>query len=128
MIRRQKRSDVTPQPKQPRPARQPRALRSVSPKRENERPARDALRQAALERADWRCQAKYLVPEIDCAFYGDRGLEVDEVIPRNGWISGHLELDNVQVLCPAHHDWKTANPRAAHKRGLRKWSHERGTG
>lgn len=100
--------------------RQGKGLNRVSDKRKAEEATRASVRVAALVRAGNRCEAPTVVPELVC--WGP--LDVDEVVPRGVYPKGHLDLDNVQVLCRAHHDWKHDNPEEAVKRGLRRWSWE----
>jgi hypothetical protein len=96
------------------------ALAPVSARRAAEATARAEVRETALSRAGYTCEARLLVPDLIC-----RGpLDVDEICPRSAAPGGHLDLANVQVLCRAHHDWKHANPERAHDLGLRKWSWE----
>ena len=90
-------------------------LRRVSKKRASERDARAAVREATLARAGWRCEAVRVVPEIDCG----GPLDVDERKSRGVNPGGHLDELNTQVLCRAHHRWRTENPQEAWERGLR---------
>lgn len=95
-----------------------RPLPSQSRRRREERDEREDVREEVLDRAGYRCEADELVPEVTCS----GRLDVDEVIPRGVNPGGHLDPDNCQVLCRAHHDWKHANPAEAVSRGLRRWS------
>ena len=95
-------------------------LNPVSKKRQREAKARTALNREALYRAGGRCQAVELVPEVTCS----GPLDVDEIVLRSGRPGGHLDPENVQVLCRAHHDWKHDHPKEAVERGLRRWSWE----
>lgn len=79
---------------------------------------RSAVRAAVHER-DRGCVAVDLVPSVRCA----GPLDVDEIKPRSGG-GDPYDPDHCQVLCRAHHDWKGANPQAAHDLGLRRWSWE----
>jgi 5-methylcytosine-specific restriction endonuclease McrA len=90
-----------------------------SQKRIDEQMERAEVRERALRKAGFRCCAPG-VAGISCG----GPLDVDEIIPRGVRPGGHLEDDNVQVLCRRHHDWKTQNPAAAHAAGLRRWSWE----
>lgn len=96
-------------------------LARVSPKRKAEEGERASVKVAALIRAGNRCQGVEAVPEVTC--WGP--LDADEVVPRGVYPKGHLDLENVQILCRAHHIWKTDNDAEAEKRGLRKWSWNR---
>lgn len=98
------------------------ALPSESPKRRAERPTRDAVRAQVRARAGYQCQARELVPEISCWHPPGLELDVDEIVLRSGRPGGHLDPDNCQALCRAHHDWKHDNPDDAVARGLRRWS------
>lgn len=90
-------------------------LPQESAKRKAERPARQAVRQTTLDRAGYRCAAADIVPEIDCA----GPLDVDERKSRGVNPGGHLDESNTQILCRAHHRWRTEHPDEAWKRGLR---------
>lgn len=118
-----------PRPKQPRPPKPARGWNSTLPrgkgrlpgrstKRQAEADRRDQVRRDALHRAGHRCQAKDLVPEVRC--WGP--LDVDEIEGRGVNPGGHLDPDNVQVLCRGHHDWKHAHPARAEELGLRRRS------
>lgn len=50
-------------------------------------------------------------------------LDAHEIIPRSVWRDGDLDVDNVAMLCRAHHDWVGDNPNAAELLGLhgRSW-------
>lgn len=77
---------------------------------------------AAVRRRDSnRCRGRDVVPDVFCN--GD--LEPHELILRSGWHDGIYDIDNVLLLCHAHHRWTHDNPDAAHAVGLRKWSYER---
>lgn len=97
-------------------------LRRMSQKRQDSRPARERVVAAALKRAGYRCEATEVVPEVECR----GGLDVDEIVLRSGYRDGHLDEENTQVLCRAHHNWKHDNDDEAEKRGLRVWSWDRG--
>jgi hypothetical protein len=93
----------------------------MSARRRAEIPERTAVVLAALERDRYRCQAPPLVPEIRCA----GPLDPHEIIPRSAWHAGYLRLDNVMILCRAHHDWVGDHPDLAHRAGLHGFSWER---
>lgn len=95
-------------------------LPAQSARRRQEKAARAAVREQALAAAGYQCTARSLVPEVRCA----GGLEVDEITPRGVRPGAHLEPDQTQVLCHAHHEWKTTHPAEAHALGLRRWSWE----
>jgi 5-methylcytosine-specific restriction endonuclease McrA len=92
-------------------------LRSQSARRAAERTERARVRQI-VEARDRRCVAAIIVPEVICA----GPMDVDEIVPRSARPGGHLDPDNCQLLCRAHHDWKHAHPADAADRGLRRWS------
>lgn len=107
------------------PLRRRTPLRQVSKKRAAEREDRDRVREAALRRAGYRCEAKELVPEVECdGMWWE--LEVDEIAGRGVRPGAHLELEDTQALCPAHHRWKTTHPDPARERGLTLKSWEAG--
>lgn len=93
-------------------------IAKVSAKRKAEEAERASVKVAALVRAGNRCEAAALVPEVAC--WGP--LDADEIVPRGVYPKGHLDLENVQIACRAHHDWKHEHPEEAERRGLRKWS------
>lgn len=97
------------------------ALPNESAKRRAEREARRAAVDAVLARDGYRCVARDLVPEVTC--WGP--LDADERASRGVAPGGHLDVDNVQVLCRGHHEWRHANPTEARARGLRVESWER---
>lgn len=84
-------------------------------------PERARVVDAAWERDKGRCQAEYLVPEIRCG----GPLDAHELVPRSAWAQGYLDVDNVMIVCRAHHRWIDNNPEAAHAVGLHKMSWER---
>lgn len=90
-------------------------LRKQSRKRAKEQAARRQVVADALERADYTCKARDLVPAIAC--WGP--LDVDEYEARSARPGGHLDPDNVQVLCRRHHNWKHEHPLDAAAVGLR---------
>lgn len=70
-----------------------------------------------MRRAGGRCQLADVVPEITC--WGP--LDADEIAGRGRRPGGHLDVDNVQIACRAHHEWKTREPLEAARRGLAPW-------
>lgn len=98
-------------------------LKPMSAKRAAEREDRVAVRERALRRAGYRCQAEGIAG-LRCG----GPLDVDEIILRSGRPGGHLEDDNVQVLCRQHHDWKHTHPTEAVAAGLRRWSWDHSEG
>lgn len=90
-------------------------LTGISKKKRKELTARRDLKVAAWKR-DGGCVGARLVPEVTCR----PPFDLDEIKSR-GRGGSPLELDNVQILCRAHHTWKGFHPVEAHKRGL--WQH-----
>jgi 5-methylcytosine-specific restriction endonuclease McrA len=95
-------------------------LAPMSDKRADEAEEREAVCRAVWMRDRGECQARTLVPEVRC--WGP--MDVDEICPRSACPGGHLDVDNCQVLCRGHHDWKHAHPIEAAALGLRRWSWE----
>jgi hypothetical protein len=91
-------------------------LAPESPTRRGERAARAAVIAATHARSGYRCEARLLVPEVECA----GRLDCDEVMGRGRRPGGHLDVTNTQSLCRAHHDWKDAYPIRARELGLSK--------
>lgn len=95
-------------------------LRPESLKRRNERAARSVVRHLTLLRAEYRCEGASLCPRVACGLLAGRApLEVHEVIGRGVHPGAHLDVELTMALCPAHHDWATTHPHAAHQAGLR---------
>jgi hypothetical protein len=103
----------------PDPTKPKRPVKRESDKRIAERPARAAVREEALRRAGYRCQLRDIVPEIACWHPAGEPLDCDEIAQRGVAPGGHLDVDNVQVACRAHHDWKTVHRIEAEARGVR---------
>jgi hypothetical protein len=102
-------------------------IQPQSAKRRAEKPRRDEVRRATVERAGYRCELAAAVPEVECwsperDTLGRWWLDVDEVVSRGVRPGGHLDPTNTQAACRAHHDWRAANPREARRRGLRRRS------
>lgn len=89
--------------------------RKTSRKRIKEGPQRKEVRRIVMQRDMGLCRAKFLVTYLSCS----GPLDVDEVIPR-GRGGDHLNPDNCQVLCRAHHRWKHDHPKEAEELGLTK--------
>jgi hypothetical protein len=94
-------------------------IRQQSARRRAETSARAEVRRIVADR-DRTCRGALIVPEVTCG----GPMDVDEIAPRGVRPGGHLDPDNCQLLCRAHHDWKHAHPADAHARGLRRWSWE----
>lgn len=90
-------------------------LAPMSAKTRERIPERQAVRAETLRRAGWKCEARDLVPEVRC--WGD--LDVDERKSRGVNPGGQYDASNTQVLCRAHHEWRTREPDKARERGLR---------
>jgi len=90
-------------------------VNKASKKRIEEGPRREEVRRIVIERDMGLCRAKFLVTYLSCS----GPLDVDEVIPR-GRGGDHLNPDNCQVLCRAHHRWKHDHPKEAEELGLTK--------
>lgn len=118
MLKRRTRLQTNPQTTREWSDRSRSRIPAESAKRKTERRARHAIRDLALWRADHRCQARAAVPEVQC--WGR--LDVDEIVARSAYPSGHLDPENTQVLCAAHHQWKHDHPTAAVARGLTRLS------
>jgi hypothetical protein len=84
-------------------------------------PKRARVVEAAWKRDGGQCQAKHLVEDVRCG----GPLDPHEIIPRSAWRAGVHELDNVLIVCRAHHRWIDNHPHAAHELGLHKFSWER---
>lgn len=94
-------------------------LKPRSDKRKNEAEQRALVLDVVRHRQGGLCAFVESVPEIRCAYYHDRpGLEGDERKSRARYPGGHLDPANVQMICPAHHDWKTSHDAEAQARGL----------
>lgn len=89
-----------------------------SKRREEEAAERFIVRGLVMAR-DRYCVAEKLVPQVTCG----GPLDVDEIVGR-GVGGDYLDPNNCNVLCRRHHDWKHANPEAAHAAGLTRWSWE----
>jgi hypothetical protein len=95
-------------------------LKPISDKRLGEQQQRREVVEAAGRRDGWRCRARALV---DSRCSGP--LDPHEVIPRSAWKAGYLNVDNVVMVCRAHHDWIGDHPDEAHTVGLHGYSWER---
>lgn len=92
-------------------------LRQTSPKRQAERDQRLITVAQVIARDGNDCRARtFGIPDVP-GCWGP--LDADEWNPRSAYPGGHLDPDNVQMLCRAHHDWKHAHPVEAARRGLR---------
>lgn len=89
-----------------------------SAKRIAEDPERERLRRLVHLRDGGQCQGRDKVPGVRC--WGP--LDVDAICPEGVRPGAHLVLENLHLLCRAHHNWKHANARLAVALGLRRWS------
>lgn len=96
-------------------------LAAESAKHRAERPARAAVRAAALDRDGATCTARDVWPEVEC--WGP--LDVHEVIARSGWAAGYLVVENTRTICRGHHEAVGDRPELAAERGLRRHAWER---
>lgn len=101
----------------------PKRLPFESKKRAAERAERNEIIRLTHERSGWKCEARDLVPEVEC---GGR-LDCDERVGRGVYPGAHLDLDVTMSTCRRHHDWIGANPKKANERGLHLKSWERPT-
>lgn len=92
----------------------------ISAKRAAEAEEREAVRRQVWLRDRGECQGRALVPEVRC----DGPLDWDAIVPEGVRPGAHLDADNMQLICRAHHDWKHAHAVEAVARGLRRWSWE----
>lgn len=99
--------------RKPLPARSERVLRMLGD--------RARVVDAAFDRDRGECRARHLVVDVRC----DGPLDPHEVIPRSAWHDGQYDLDNIVMVCRAHHRWIDNHPALAHAVGLHKFSWER---
>lgn len=94
-------------------------LAKMSKKRRAEYAQRMNLRRDVFERADYRCQAAELVPQVVC--FG--GLDAHEVASRGTHPGSHLDATKVIAICRGHHSWVHDHPSDAYSYGLLvRWS------
>jgi 5-methylcytosine-specific restriction endonuclease McrA len=89
-------------------------LNPVSRKRQSEQAAREQVRRLVMVRDQYTCQAKHIQDGPPC--WGP--LEVDEIVSRARRPGGHLDVDNCQVLCRGHNQYKEDDPAWALRHGL----------
>lgn len=90
-------------------------IKPVSDKRLGERDERDAVREAVLRRAMFRCEAPGVFG-LRCS----GGLpEVHELQSRGVRPGGHLVESNCVALCAVHHRYVTTHPLEGRIAGLR---------
>lgn len=90
-----------------RPERQ--RLRARSPKTVREQTIRDRVRDETIHLAAGMCQARALLPGIDCVYFlhdrhGNPTGHVHEVIKRSRRPGAHLDVSLTLYLCAAHDD------------------------
>lgn len=107
-------------------------MRSVSRKRQRERPQREAAIAAVIERDGEGCFAFRQImafpmskippgTPITCA----GPLDAHEVIQRSVYPGGHLDPANIRMVCRRHHSWLDTDASFAHELGLFRFSWER---
>jgi hypothetical protein len=69
-----------------------------------------------IERDGLVCYGHTVLPMLNC--FGP--LDPHEIVPRGRRPGGHLDPDNVRMVCRAHHDWTHDNPLHALVVGLLK--------
>lgn len=98
--------------------------RRVSARRRDEFAVRAEVSALARARDARRggCQASALslrhVAAVQCSTEVMHELDTHEVIPRSAWAGGWLALDNVLMVCRAHHRWIDEHPAEARALGL----------
>lgn len=100
----------------------PTRLRRESEKAKSNRELRREVVAQVRRRDANRCRGRNAVPDVAC--WGD--LQPHELIRRAQWPGGIFVVDNVILLCEAHHRWTHAEPDAACAAGLLRRSYERG--
>lgn len=107
-------------------------MRKVSAKRAKLLPTRARVVRQARERDRNRCQAPERLDGVTISVKGARNLpdrcagplDPHEIIPRSAWTRGFTELDNVLIVCRAHHDWIGDYPDDAAEAKLHGYSHD----
>lgn len=89
-------------------------LRRQSAKARSKNAARAKVRERTFDRAGGRCEARDLVPHVEC--WGP--LDTDEKVRRSRRTDAALDVENTQLLCRAHHDWKETHRVEAATLGL----------
>ena len=96
------------------PLRRNKPLAKMSKKRRSEYAQRMNLRRDVFEKADYRCEAAAIVPQVVC--FG--GLDAHEITPRATHPGAHLDPTVVIAICRGHHTWTHQNPADAYAYGL----------
>jgi hypothetical protein len=86
-------------------------LPSMSKRRRSNLVGRAEVRRVVTDRAGGRCEYAEIIPEVRCGFLPGRGMEVDELRGGSFRSSEWLDPDRCRLVCPVHHDWKSANNR-----------------
>lgn len=94
------------------------ALRRQSVKARSQVAQRRKVVALVIERDGLLCYGHTVLPILHC--FGP--LDPHEIVPRGRRPGGHLDPDNVRMVCRAHHDWAHGNPYAATAVGLLKRS------
>jgi hypothetical protein len=92
------------------------ALAKVSAKRRADLGRRTEVRNEVIARAGGQCEYAAIVPEVACGLLPGRGMEVDELRGGSYRVTEWLDPDRCRLVCPVHHDWKTAHKRELLKR------------
>lgn len=91
-------------------------MRPMSPKKRRELERRKVVVHQVHIR-DGGCIARLVITEIECGFLPNRSvLEVDEIRGGSYRSTEWLDADRCQLLCPAHHDFKTDHKRSFNAR------------
>ncbi len=103
-------------------------LRARSRKTVREQSIRDRVRDETIELAAGMCQARVLLPGIDCVYFlhdreGNPTGHVHEVIKRGRRPGAHLDLTLTLYICAAHDDLILGNETLGRSVGLcfRSW-------
>lgn len=99
-------------------------MRAISKKRRAQLVDRIRVRLDVVDRADGRCEARELIPSVDCG----GPMDVHEVIPRSAWPDGWLIAANCKLVCRRHHHFIDDNPDTARTLGLHGSSWDRPDG
>lgn len=107
-------------------------MRRQSRKRVREAPTRRRTLAVVRQRDGDGCYALRMLSEVSLdrirregvplTCWGD--LDGHEVIQRSVRPGGHLEPDNIRLVCRRHHEWLERDAGLAHELGLLKWSWE----
>lgn len=83
-------------------------MRPESKKRAKQRTLRGKVREQVLQRANYECEYRWVIPEVPCGYLPGRyQLEVDELRGGAYRITEWLDPTRCVCTCPRMHDWKT---------------------